>query len=367
MKISRRLLTRGLFPGSSFGPGNPLGPDPVGGRGTRHGGLGGAPVTMFASATVAAAAGRVNTGVLGLQNLGVGFRSGYYIDEIRVQAYVPSVDFNYGAGMAAVSLEGLGGCLRLKFTTGHHAFSQSAMPMSLYSPIWSGMESMQGIFNDSGTVIKLYAVAELRWLLPRPLYMPPGDVVQCSVEYDLATYVAPSALAKDVTVNATYVGRYVTPGAVGPLARQVPWVSWFESDAKTAWKHTASEWRNPLTRPLHLQRLTNRTYADVNTATTKTFAPTQTNAEGDGASIDTPWAGWFEAQLSDSLGYQIVPAFAPIGDVFNLTTGSWTFNRDLGPREQFNLAVRAQPAVLATANTNIFTQFGLIAYRDEEN
>jgi hypothetical protein len=332
-----KLLQRPILPESKG-----LDPHPVGGRGSWLGGMGGAPVAFSAQTTAAVAPG-ANT-PLNVGTLQLGFRSGYWVDEIRMNAWAT------GGGLTP-SNNGLAAFTSFHFQTGTKAFSKGAVPMGLYAPIFSQFDyGAEQTVSPGGYI----SFARTRWKLPKPLFMNPGDAIQCSV------FVGNTFLtnAQNLSVNAsvTYIGRALAQGAKPPVSRQVPWLGWFQKDSDTAFASCTNELQNPFTSRLIVQRFTSRTF--VNAAGTA-FGEQQSAAQLQNGANDP----YCEMHLDDSLGYQIVPKFHGVGMVFDTSRHAWTFSRTMGPREQFNLQLRNAGGAIVR---KFQTQVGMVGYRDEE-
>mgnify|MGYP003417685521 CR=1 FL=1 len=332
-----------------------LGPNPiVGGKGGMQGGSGGAPIAFTASSgadeLVNGQSVTLDTGTL--QS---GFRTPYFIDEIRMQVITEPTTVN---GAAAV-WNGIGGCIRAKFQTGNRAFSKNAVPIGLYGPIFSQQDfgsQAAGIDVDDQAAIRGYSY--VRWPLPKPLWMAPGDVIQAMFEY---VGLSPAEGFPAVTVNATYTGRAIAPGTPAPRTRQIPWATFMAFQNNEGQKQSTEEFRNPFTYPMVVQRLTSRTYFAQATGIQEELARGQTKGVLNASNQ------YVVCSLDDSLGYSIVKRLAPIGMVYDTSRHAWTFSRSLGAREQFNLTMRTDDvngvAPVPVAGWHSFT--GMIGYRDE--
>jgi len=306
----------------------------------------GAPVsfgTQFGPLTVAA-----KTAVLNTQALQAGYRTPYYIDEIRMTAY---------AEISGSTSQGLGYGLRAQFQTGHHAFSKEPIPLSLYAPVYLRAGYTVGYTN--GAFFEHRPVVEVRWPLPKPLYMEPGDVIQCYLDRSNSIN---TAYASNF-FNVTYVGRALEPGAKKPPCKYVPWVSFYDhlTSETRGYSNAKESYRNPFTIPLNVHRLTQHTYGnfpafdDIWFETEGGRGPTDSGVVG-----DTSYA---QVRIYDSLGYAMVKEFAPIGEVLDLSRQAWTFSRPIGPREQFEVAFSSTPVV--TPGYQYSTLLGMISHREE--
>lgn len=331
-----------------------LGPNPVvGGRGGMAGGTGGAPIAFSANFDGLANGFSVPLDTGTLQS---GFRTPYFIDEIRMQVYTEPYL------VAAANWSGIGGCIRAKFQTGNRAFSKAAVPVGAYAPVFSYQDfgAVQAGDLGDGAVARGYSY--VRWPLPKPLWMAPGDVIQATFEYiGLGT---PDAGFPEVNGGVTYVGRAIAPGTPPPDMRQIPWVSFLEYVNNTGYQNSTDQFRNPFTQPMLVQRFTSRTFSNSVTGAVEEMLRGQTPGVLNASSQ------FVSCRMDDSLGYNIAGSakqFAPIGLVFDTARHAWTFSRSLGAREQFNLTLRTDDvngvAPIPVGGWRTFT--GMVGYRDE--
>jgi hypothetical protein len=184
-------------------------------------------------------------------------------------------------------------------------------------------------------------VVEVRWPLPKPLYMEPGDVIQCYLDRSNQLNLAAPYVTNNF--NVTYVGRALAPGKKPPPCKYVPWVAnYIHQTADDAVgvplsSNAGETYRNPFTIPLHVHRLTQHTYRAIDS--TSQYEETQANrsllVSGlQGLNVESSYA---QIKMEDSLGYAIVKDFTAIGEVLDMARQAWTFSRPIGPREQFNV------------------------------
>lgn len=319
-------------------PNSELGANPVNGG---LFGIGGSPMAFSAGQWVSP-----NTNyVFDTKTLQPSFRMPYWIDEIRITMHsAPTLaPSNYFTGLA--------GAIEARFQTGSYAFSRDFVPAGLYAPRWSA-------FDAGYTYAGLDAYrgfSSVRWPLPKPLFMPAGDAVQCSIRFRNYASFVDSATAAYVTV--TYVGRAAAPGSPPPAIRHIPWVSSFRKPSTDFFVHTNDEFRNPFSdKPWYVQRFTSRTYEEITDAG-YSFTETQ-KFQGIGLGGQA-----IEARLYDSLGYAIVPEYTPIAHVFDTQRCAWTFGRTLGPREQFDLQLRN--SIEPEQDYSYWTMVGVVGFREE--
>lgn len=328
--------------------------------------VGGAPVAFSAQAELAAN----EIVVLNAQTLQSGFRTPYFIDEIRVSMMTSPYDATTVGDSTTFptrAFTGLSGAVDILFQTGDKMFSADFVPTGLMAPIFGPLDYGSAYNDTVATVTRSRAFSTVRWLLPKPLFMPAGDVVLANVRLNdpfgvFGDYWTSGAKAVKVTV--TYIGRLVPPGYTAKT-RDVPWLAWFSKLASESWKSSQTRFRNPFLIPAHVQRFVSRTYAvKYESASPVENYFSELWQTGQVPSTAVPYQ---ELKMDDSRGYSIVPRYAPIGMVFDATRKVWTFGRELTSREQFNMEIRnALPTPALAANTDYLTNIGLIGYRTED-
>jgi hypothetical protein len=295
--------------------------------------------------------------VLDSQALQSGYRTPYWIDEIRMQVYMTN------AG-ALGSIQGVSKAVSFQFRTGSYAFSLTPIPMGLYAPIYYGFERTANPDEDLYAQYSDNTVrrgCDARWVLPKPLWMEPGDVIQCFVQRD-PTIASDGSLA--FSGDVAYVGRACAPGARAPIARYVPWAAYFSYPfADASYRQTTTEFRNPFNKPLMIHRLIGKT-GDGGADGGNYLLPRLTG--GVNLQYMLPASGndaYTAIRISDSLGYAIVPTFTPVGNVFDTERNTWTFSRPIGPREQLDMQFRREGTDNPVAGYTF--DVSMLAYREE--
>ncbi len=311
-----------------------LGPNPVAEAG--------APIALTSELGSITAGRSAVFPVLGLQP---GFRTPYWIDEVRiVVAWRTDPGVSYEVAPA----------LRFFFNTGSYQISKTPIPSMLYSQIYGYDESTTGA-RISATLQRYYST--FRWVLPKPLYMPAGDVLQCSVTRDV------TLAASQVMVGAylSYVGRACAPGEAPPPCRHIPWVAYYRHPNTSSYSTTNDEFRNPVLKPLMIQRLVARmAYTGEGGAANQGLIGPPGNYVSQGFLPTNASATYISATIQDSLGYLIVPTMTPIGAIIDPMRGVWTFNRALSAREQLSMAFQT------TGSTGDYDAYvSMIGYREE--
>lgn len=295
-------------------------------------GLGCDPVAMHGAPVSFTAEG---TGLLPGKNmvlnqtaLASGYRTPYFLDEIRMQVFMGSASVTSLVSSFAAAFQ---------FRADSHAFSNVPIPMSLYQPQYNNT-SQQLLANYVGGTLRRGTTA--RWLLAKPLWMAPGSTLQADVFRHLTAAAGDGT--NPFTVVVTYVGRALPPGSKQPVSRHVPWAAFYTHDFANSYSETdvQSPFQNPFTRELMVHRFIGRPLSKATSGVSTTFRdfmlPNDLGVRY--AAID----------MWDSTGYRVVKGggsggmFVPVGMVFDPERCSWTFARPLGAREQYNMAFQTQ-------------------------
>lgn len=280
------------------------------------------------------------TQVMDTSALANGYRTPYFIDEIRIQAYMVNT---------ATTTVQPSRAIQLQFRTGAYAFSNVPVPLILHQPVYNvNSNALSSSFTGGAARIG----DEARWALPKPLWMAPGDQIQCSV---LRDPTAASNANEPFAVDVTYVGRSLKPGTPGPKTRYVPWIAHYLHDFDDVYSQTTTQFRNPFMKPLIIQRLIGR---PLSKATSGVFLTARTNMLPNATGTEYP-----SIYMEDSLGYKITRDFMPAGAIFDSSRCVWTFSRPIGPREQLNMQFRTAGTVDAA---NRLFGVAMHAYREEE-
>lgn len=293
-------------------------------------------------------------------NLQSGFNTPYWVDEIRFTAFTAS--YNSSGGVQG----DISAIISYQLQTGVHFFSQAALssgspvPMILYAPTYSGNAQYdQTIQSIDNTTVRNYSTR--RWVLPKPLWMPAGDIVQARVHRstDFGTAVA------SITAQMTVVGRAVLPDTPPPPARCIPHVGHFTHPTGTgtsvAFSMANAQFKNPFQTPWYVQRIVLNTRDQL--------GETSGVRTGYGLFEDpTGVLSYAQVQLFDSLGYKITGSnagdYVPLADVASAANdAAWTFGRPLPPGENYNVSFRV---VAGSSDTTVFSpMISFVGYREE--
>lgn len=320
--------------------------------------LAGAPVVFSAQATLP----NNKSAVLNAQTLQSGFRTPYFIDEIRITMHTSVIDLN---AFLMRGITGLSGLVQILFQTGSHYFSNDAVPVGVLAPLFGVDYGNEVLAQDAVTLAnQIRSFSNVRWMLPKPLYMPAGDVVLANVTIpDNAFLASVFGTNPCITVTVTYVGRLI-PQGYQARERHIPWVAWWTKKASESVKDANTRLRNPFTIPAHVQRFTQRTYSTSGVSTPA--ASRRFLEESHVAQLYLASQPYESIIISDSRGYAITNKYVPIGDVFDPARHAWTFGRELSSREQFNMTMRTENfSALNPTSADYITNVGVIGYRTE--
>jgi hypothetical protein len=319
----------------------PVNPGLVGGKGLGKNPIAqrGAPISLTAQVRDVVAG---STRVFDTAALQPGYRVPYLIDEIRFDLDSEFTQFFFDYYPLAPNVQFI-------FTIGQHQFSQVPVPMSLYGPEYSENGSIEnGDDNDAVQIADFFE--RRRWLLPKPLWLGPGDVIQCSVVRPLTGI----AIIDNANVNVatiTYVGRTIPPGTPPPPVRNVPWVAWYQHPSEKTYSESNDQFRNKFLKPWHIHR------------TVAAIVGQNVGRSYDQYMFERATQRYATIKLADSLGYEITRDFVPMADLYAAKYGdAWTFRRSIGPREQLNVAFNTfDPASSGALSPMV----SFVGYREE--
>lgn len=330
-----------LRPDMAPRPNAALGPNPVNTAGRYYGGS----PQLWSASLSNVAVGDVQN--LNLKTLQPATRTPYWIDEIRITMSMPPTS------TVDIGMTGLAGFVEAKWTTGQYAFSRDFVPVGLHAPRW-----FRNSAGDARVGSQFRSFSSVRWVLPKPLYMPAGDAVQGLIRYRSYATLAAANIPIE-RINVGYIGRIAAPGTPPPDVRYVPWLSSFRKVNTTILAQTNDEFRNPFAdKPLYVQRFTCRTFAENDQSVYWQFYET---TDYQGPDLIPQYTG---VQMYDTAGYNIARDYPPVNDVFDGTRAAWTFGRTLAPREQYDVQLQSFGGALAAGQT-YWTMMGMVGFREE--
>lgn len=302
---------------------------------------GGVPILLSSSVTLSE--GETKSPDLGrLQNI---FRSPMVIDEIR---------FMLTATIASTEVHNFGGSVRARFKMGRIDLSDQFVPIWLHGPILE-----DAFLNIEGNIILVpplnpgeeHVVGHFRWVLPRPLFVPVGNVLAptFSRQHDFR--------GGTVNVDVVYCCRRLPAGTPTPNEIDVPFIGVFVAPEMTAGDSgvalsTARDLFNPFTRELYVQRFLGRVQQ-------RTAGNPNLDRIFDGT---TSLGGNTTIRIQDSKGYNITRDFVPWTHVFDVNRRAWTFRRSLAPKEWYAVQILVP---LADRDVYFQPQISMVGWRKE--
>ena len=285
-----------------------------------------------------------------------GFNTPYLIDEIRFTAYTESYT------TAAITVGDLAAIVSYNLHAGPYMFSQGGfgqaayVPMMLYAPTYSGAAQYENV-SQLLTATTSRKFTTRRWVLPKPLYMPPGDTIMASVHRtsNIGTAIP------NITAQITIIGRALPPSTPPPALRQVPYVGYYVHPSTATYSEANFQLQNPFNSTWNVQRLIlgtrNNVQADSGLATGAGFYEDPTGV-----------VRYASLKITDSMGYKVTGSsgggFIPLADIAAVQRDSaWTFSRPVPPEEQFNVATQITPG--SGTNTAFDVLMSFVGYRDE--
>lgn len=260
------------------------------------------------------------------RRLGNPYRQAMVIDEIHFQiktVATPGGDTQPPAGA------NMGGSVRARFKLGRVEVSHDFVPIWNYGTLWNDENSesfgfIEGLLAGGGSVISS-RLNYYRWILPKPLYIPAGNILQPSISRQQ------DGLAFPTNVWVGYGCRRLGPHTP-PAELDVPYVATFlpgeiaEGSSPNTFQSSENDLVNPFLSDLKVQRFTGRVQS--RTATTGV-----TSAIVDDAGSEVTLV------MKDSYGTNIIRDFTSWNHVFDRNRRAWTFNRILKAKERYNVSL----------------------------
>lgn len=265
---------------------------------------------FLASAELTLAAGA--TGNADSEALSVPYRRPFWLDEVRWNIRVSPVPLNFGAGLGVP----YGALISTKLALGRMIISDK------FIPIWNYGAEMLSAWSDSAQVDPNFGSTNVgfssyRWKLPKPLYVPAGNVV--TSQFARGADTNPAA-----RIVVSYAGRYADGERPSRNEIDVPFVAAFLPGVVANAQSSDLDLVNPFLVPLHCQRLIGRML--VIDSNTTPYGYTEGN-----------FLHNITAQINDSFGHNVVRDFTDLGLICDTNRRAWTFNKVLNPQERYNL------------------------------
>jgi hypothetical protein len=243
-----------------------------------------------------------------------------------------------------------GGQVSVRFRMNTFDLSEDFVPVWLHGPKLSDGDSFFDTEDGNNFATRDPAdgtgylnVGHYRWVLPKPMYVPPGGALRPIFRRDFNT-------AGDISVNVAYSGRVIMDDGLSRESN-IPFIGVFNpSDATITAQggvvqSDAKNLFNPFNRPLRVQRFLARLRN----------GPDTIDAVNDVTRISGQLV---TLRMQDSMGYDVIKNATPIMEAIDVNRRAWTFSRDLSPKEWFLAEFRG--ATIARA-----PQMAMMGYRKE--
>jgi len=249
--------------------------------------------------------------------------------------------------------------IRAKIRLGVNDLTNGFVPISLFAPPYSRFYSAPGssqtftgttnFLLDAIVAGKAEVYNHWRWVLPKPMYVSPGEGIQIQILRSpvIDASIDASYLTGSFNVRVAVHGELLFKEARG-CSRDLPYVSAFI--AETSLKSREQDMKNVLSTPVMIQRLVG--------SCTKRVGPVPMMSDGGAARLE----------LRGSDGYEITNGAVSFSNLFPFQQPAWTFRRTLNPNEQIIAAFDALDANGVTAlgfeNSGLFG-VSIIGNREE--
>lgn len=273
---------------------------------------------------------------------------GMLIDEIRFSAIGSESNFGVG-GMA----------IRATFRLGIHELTNVPVP------IWNLGKSLMGSENliSPATGEPSPRRTVNTWRLPKPLYIPPGELLVPRAHYVPSLVAGAFDPQQQATVRVTYACRALPRGTPPPEVIRVPWVSFVQApliELDTAnvssyeFESMISDLSNPFEVPLHLERFIGRLVSsgveDVNMTTT--------------GRLYELYSSLLQARLTETSGRFSVRDPVPFGHLFQALDRSWEVRTVLPPKSSYRLYLEATGLEESGDDLDIYPCVSMVGYRE---
>ncbi len=264
------------------------------------------------------------------------------------------IKFELSADWVGEAAPALGGTISCELMLGKLKLTNAAIP------VW-GFGRAENLSGESkSNTASQRGFLSYSWRLPRPLYIPAGEVVT-------PNFVHSGDIPDSVNVRIGYSARTVF---TKPKIVYVPWVAKFVSKSFNPLEDAGVDQSgeldlvNPHAEPLHLQRFTGRTLALILTAS-DAVRPTSENLP------QSLGAQYLSMRMTDSYGRPIVRSFTPFRSVFSALTRSWEMDNGamLDPESYYVVNLKKEAMVLAAAAEGSYAQahITMVGWRELTN
>ncbi len=216
--------------------------------------------------------------------------------------------------------------LRVALRVGRFSITDVPTPISMFGTSHDALTEQQ--MSDNLYVAGQYNVVSFnKWLLPKPLFLRPGESIIPQASRTVDGYAGTARLW------ITYAGYMLAPGTPTPEKLMVPYVGVWMPSRTASTSISDGDFSNPFKTPLRVQRFIGRLFNSTDWGTP--------NYED----IDSGWdAGALMVRMSDSQGYNVVRDFTPFSQVFQINRRVLPVKRTLAPGENFTAQLQGVSA-----------------------
>lgn len=258
------------------------------------------------------------------------FRRPYLIREIRFRGEA--------SGGGGGSPSWFQWAIRVRLMAGAKAITYDHVPIGNFCPqIQHTQEVVVAVYGSNP-----YQDANLRWVLPVPLYMQPGEGI-------IGEAILADGDTAPENIEMAVVGEVLPDGFQIPKTQKVPYVNTFSSLAIANNQSDSIRFQNPFSdKPLYLQRLIGRWTNDT------------ALENNNGLPLVSPTSPI--VSLYDSEGVDILPrSGVRFGEAFDARTNVLQCERVLAPKDYLT-AIISQGLTL---NSNLNLYISMIGWREE--
>lgn len=228
------------------------------------------------------------------------------------------------------------------------------------SPLTNGMVPignlckvlLDGNFGSDGGALPYF---HHTWKLPKPLYVPPEELLTCRLHYS-----GEFGGSATTVMQVTYAGRSLPSNFPRPKTQWLPWAAAFQTASLALTDGNSDETIsdqadlvNPFDEPLRVQRFIGRTLRNNNLAA---------NELGQQAGDQAPSTMTF-VRAVDSFGNILVRDPTPFTHLFQFVDRTWTVNAVLPPKGFYLFQIN-RDYTITVANTSFAHAISMVGYRE---
>lgn len=235
----------------------------------------------------------------------------------------------------------LGALVRARIRIGRFDTSNTPVPIWLYGAV---ADSLTEVINFYGPTVRdgagnFQTIVRHRWVLPKPMYVPPGAAIAPTFFRDDSVVTYPAGLNANTVITVGFSARGLL---IHDRMKEsiVPFVGAFVPGA-TQLRSLEDDLRNTLNKTVNIHRLGGRVAMS---------GATNDIRDALGAmNFSTATAQAFRNQLriTDDDGTDITGGLVPFTSVFPAQGRSWTFTKAMRPGQQLIVTLDRAPAAAA--------------------